>query len=102
MRRFVLTSLAIVLVVPVLACSSMNVQADHDSQHDFSRYQSFAIFERQGKEAKRPQMSPLVDRRIGSAMAAELRAKGFASTSPRQAAGPSTAPPGRPRCGRAR
>jgi hypothetical protein len=85
MRRFVLTGLAAVLLSPVLACSTMTVRADHDSQHDFSAYDSFAIFERQGKEKKQPQMSPLVDRRIGAAMAAELEAKGFASASPRDA-----------------
>jgi hypothetical protein len=88
MPRFVLTVLTAALITPVLACSSMTVRADHDSQHDFSSYKSFALFERPGKakdERKRPQMSPLVDRRIGSAMAAELEAKGFNSTSPRRA-----------------
>ena len=82
MRRFVLTSLALVLLIPVLGCSSMTVRADHDSQNDFSAYSAFAVFERQGKESRRPQMSPLVDRRIAAAMAAELGAKGFDSTSP--------------------
>lgn len=85
MRHFVLTSLALVLLSPVFACSSMAVRADHDSENDFGRYETFALFERQGKEKRRPQMSPLVDRRIGSAMAAELEAKGFVSTTPRQA-----------------
>lgn len=85
MRRFVLTSLALVLLIPVLACSSMTVRADHDSQNDFSAYSEFAIFERQGKESHRPQMSPIVDQRIVAKVAAELEAKGFATTSPREA-----------------
>mgnify|MGYP001823433423 FL=1 len=85
MRRFVLTSLALVLLIPTLACSSMTVRADHDSQNNFGAYSTFAVFERQGKESRRPQMSPIVDRRIGVSMAAELEAKGFASTPARKA-----------------
>jgi hypothetical protein len=85
MRRFVLTSLALVLFIPALACSSMTVRADHDSQNDFGTYSAFAVFERQGKENRRPQMNPIVDRRIGASMAAELEAKGFASTAARKA-----------------
>ena len=85
MRRFVLTSLALVLLITTLGCSSMTVRADHDSQNDFGTYSTFAVFERQGKESRRPQMSPIVDRRIGISMAAELDAKGFESTSPGKA-----------------
>lgn len=85
MRRFALIGLTALVVAPTLACSSMTVRADYDSQHDFSTYESFAIFERQGKEKRQPHMSPIVDRRIGAAMAAELEAKGFESTSPRDA-----------------
>jgi hypothetical protein len=70
-------------IIPAIACSSMIVRADHDSQHDFSTYSSFSIFERQGKEKRRPQMSPIVDRRIGAAMASDIEAKGFDATSPR-------------------
>ena len=87
MRRLALIGLTALVIVPALACSSMTIRADHDSQHDFSSYDSFAIFERQGKEKKekQPQMSPIVDRRIGTAMATELETKGFDSTSPRDA-----------------
>jgi hypothetical protein len=85
MRRLALTGLTVLVTIPILACSTMTVRADHDSQHEFNTYDSFAIFERQGKERKRPQMSPIVDRRIGAAMAAELEAKGFDSTPPRDA-----------------
>jgi hypothetical protein len=63
----------------------MTVRADHDSHYDFSEYSSFALFERQGKEPRRPQMSPIVDQRIASTVAAELKAKGFVSSSPRHA-----------------
>jgi hypothetical protein len=85
MRRLTTIGLATVVIIPTLACSSMTVRADHDSQQDFSAFSSFSIFERQGKESRRPQMSPIVDRRIGAAMAAELEAKGFDATSPRDA-----------------
>lgn len=85
MRRLAVIGLSALAIAPILACSTMTVRADHDSQHDFSSYESFAIFERQGKEQRQPQMSPIVDRRIGAAMAAELEAKGFESTSPRDA-----------------
>ena len=85
MHRLTTIALAVVVISSSLSCSSMTVRADHDSQKDFSDYSSFAIFERQGKENRRPQMSPIVDRRIGATMAAELRAKGFDSTSPRDA-----------------
>jgi hypothetical protein len=85
MPRFVLTMLTAALITPVLACSSMRVRADHDSQHDFEGYSSFAIYERKGKEPRKPQMSPIVDRRIVSAMTLDLEAKGFHSTSPRNA-----------------
>ena len=83
MRRLMKVWLTAAVIIPTLACSSMTVRADHDSQKDFSVYSEFAIFERQGKESRRPQMSPIVDRRIATAMAAELQAKGFDSTSPR-------------------
>jgi hypothetical protein len=85
MRRFIMTSLVLVVLTTILACSSMTVRADHDSQHDFGGYSSFAIYERRGKEPRRAQMSPIVDRRIASAMAQDLEAKGFESTSARNA-----------------
>jgi hypothetical protein len=84
-RRMALMVLVTATVAPGLSCSTMTVRADHDSQHDFRAYDSFAIFERQGGANRRPQMSPIVDRRIGAVMAAELRAKGFASVPPREA-----------------
>ena len=82
MSRLNYIGLAAVFIIPTLGCSSMTVRADHDSKNDFGAYSAFAVFERQGKESRRPQMSPLVDRRIAAAMAAELGAKGFDSTSP--------------------
>jgi hypothetical protein len=85
MHRLTTIALSVVVFLPALGCSSMTVRADHDSQKDFSGYSSFSIFERQGKENRRPQMSPIVDRRIGATMAAEFQAKGFDSTSPRDA-----------------
>ena len=85
MRRLTTLGLATAILIPTLGCSSMTVRADHDSQNDFGAYSTFAVFERQGKESRRPQMSPIVDQRIGVSMAAELEAKGFASTSARKA-----------------
>ena len=85
MRRLTRIVLAAAVIIPGLSCSSMTVRADHDSQHDFSAYSTFAIFERQGKEPRKPQMSPIVDRRIAATMASELEGKGFDSTSPRGA-----------------
>ena len=85
MRRLISLGLAMVVILPTLSCSSMTVRADHDSQIDFDAYSAFAMFERQGKESRRPQMSPIVDRRIAATMAAELEAKGFVTASPRQA-----------------
>ena len=85
MRRLKYGFLAVTLVVAALGCSSMTVRADHDSQYDFSEYAGFALFERKGKEPRQPQMSPIVDQRIASTVAAELKAKGFESRSPRDA-----------------
>jgi len=85
MHRSIRAWLAAVVIIAALGCSSMTVRADHDSQNDFGAYSTFAIFERQGKEKRQPQMSPIVDRRIAAAMAAEIEAKGFDSTSARNA-----------------
>jgi hypothetical protein len=85
MRRLVLVAIAAFFLSTTLGCSSMTVRADHDSRNDFGVYSTFAVFERQGKESRQPQMSPIVDRRIGASMAAELEAKGFASTAARKA-----------------
>jgi hypothetical protein len=85
MRRLTTRALAAAVIITTLGCSSMTVRADHDSQNDFGAYSTFAVFERQGKESHRPQMSPIVDRRIAAVMAAEIEAKGFGSTSPSHA-----------------
>lgn len=82
-RLFVLVLAAAVL--PLLSCSTMTVRADHDSQFNFDSYSTFALFERQGKERRRPQMSEIVDRRIAAAMEADLTGKEFSATSPRDA-----------------
>ena len=82
-------SLHLILVTTLfsttIGCSTMTVRADHDSQIDFGAYSSFALFERQGKQNRRPQMSPLVDRRIASSMAGDLKSKGFRSATARDA-----------------
>ena len=85
MRLLIRLGLALAAIIPSLACSSMTVRADHNTQHSFRAYSTFALFERQGKENRRPQMSPMVDQRIGVSIATELDAKGFDSASPRNA-----------------
>ncbi len=85
MRKIATFGTAIILGFSALGCSTMTVRADHDSQVDFGAYSSFAIFERQGKERRQPQMSGLVDRRIVSSMASYLNAKGFQSKPARDA-----------------
>ena len=85
MRQLIRFALISAVIMPALSCSSMTVRADHDSQHDFSAYSTFAIFERQGKEPRKPQMSPIVDRRIATTMASELEGKGLESISSRDA-----------------
>ena len=77
--------LATTLLSSTIGCSTMTVRADHDSQIDFGAYSSFALFERQGKQNRRPQMSPLVDRRIASSMAGDLKSKGFRPATARDA-----------------
>jgi len=84
MRRFIRLGAAAV-IFPMLSCSTMTVRADHDSQFDFSTNSTFSLFERQGKERQRPQMSEIVDRRIAAAMEAELVGKGHSSATPRDA-----------------
>ena len=68
-----------------ISCSTMSVHADHDSEVDFTAYSSFAIFERPGKEGRRPQMSELVDRRIASSTTSEIQSRGFSQSSPNSA-----------------
>jgi len=85
MRLIITLGAAVALIFPMLSCSSMTVRADHDSQFDFGAYSTFALFERQGRERQRPQMSEIVDRRIAAAMETELVGKGFSSTSARDA-----------------
>lgn len=85
MRKNLIFSTVMLAVLTLPACSTMTVRADHDSQIDFGAYASFSIFERQGKERRKPQMSELVDRRIASNLADNLEAKGFDSVSARNA-----------------
>jgi len=85
MRRLNWLGVAAVSILPILSCSTMTVRADHDSQFDFSTDSTFSLFERQGRERQRPQMSEIVDRRIAEAMKEDLVGKGYSATSPREA-----------------
>ncbi|MDX2436348.1 MAG: DUF4136 domain-containing protein [Acidobacteriota bacterium] len=85
MRSIVTILLSVSIAALSTACSTMTVRADHDSQVDFSSFNSFALFERPAKERRGPQMSELVDRRIASSMETSLEGKGFTPTTPREA-----------------
>ena len=85
MRSAKIIGTAAAIAISTLGCSTMTVRADHDSQVDYGAYSSFAVFERQGKERRQPQMSDLVDRRIASSLVEDLRAKGFTTSSARDA-----------------
>jgi len=84
MRQTLQLILAAALLSSAIGCSTMTVRADHDSQLDFGSYSTFALFERQEKQNRRPQMSPLVDRRIASSMADDLKSKGLRSATARE------------------
>jgi hypothetical protein len=73
-----------VAVLSSFGCSTMSVRTDYDTQVDFAGYSTFAMFDRPGKESNRPQMSPIVDRRIVAAMGADLEGKGFESARVRE------------------
>lgn len=84
-RRMCRLVLWTVAAVSAVACSSMTIRADHDSQVDFPSYAAFAVFERPGNERRGPQMSEIVDRRIATAMKADLVSKGFTAARPPEA-----------------
>ncbi len=84
MRRYIWFAAA-AIIFPLVSCSTMKVRADHDAQFEFDTDSTFALFERPGKERRRPQMSEIVDRRIAAAMEADMVGKGFSSASPRDA-----------------
>lgn len=82
MRPFRTFLLAVSLIAFTAACSTMTVRADYDSQVNFSSFNSFAMFERPGKERRGPQMSDLVDRRIAASMKKDLVGKGYLTARP--------------------
>ena len=85
MKPLTTLTLATALALSAVGCSSMTVRTDHDSQIDFGSFETFAMFELQGKERRGPQMSELVDRRITAAMAGEFSGRGFSTSKPREA-----------------
>ena len=85
MRNFMKAGLAVAVFFSAFGCSTMTVRADHDSQVDFGAYSSFAVFERQGKERRQPQMSDLVDRRIAASLSDDFQSKGLTTAPARNA-----------------
>jgi len=72
-KGIVIESAALLIVIAALfACSSMSIRSDWDPEVDFSRFKTFYIL-----EEERQSISSLVDRRINSAIVADLTAKGF-------------------------
>jgi hypothetical protein len=74
-----ITWLAIASVAASFACSGIRVQTDYDPKTDFSNMRSYAWFdERSGVEGDRQDVTSLLDRRVRSAVDAELQRKGIA------------------------
>lgn len=67
----------IVLLLLVLACSSLRVNVDYDPNEDFSAYRTFTWFPReQRQQGDYRADNPLLDARIRSAVERELAARG--------------------------
>ncbi|TNF36032.1 MAG: DUF4136 domain-containing protein [Gammaproteobacteria bacterium] len=73
LRFFVLMPLAMLLA----ACAT-SVNVDYDQAVDFSRLKTFTIVDRAAGDSKDPRLdSPLMDKRIVTALEQGLKAKGF-------------------------
>jgi hypothetical protein len=71
--------LAIASIAASFACSGIRVTTDYDPKADFSHVRSYAwIDERSGVEGDRADVTSLLDRRVRSAIDAELQHKGIA------------------------
>ena len=70
--------LAIASIAATFACSGIRVQTDYDPKADFSNVRSYAWFdERSGVQGDRQDVTSLLDRRVRSAVDAELQGKGI-------------------------
>jgi hypothetical protein len=70
--------LAVASTVASLACSGIRVTTDYDPSADFSNVRSYAWFDQQsGVQGDRADVTSLLDRRIRSAVDAELQRKGI-------------------------
>src|SRR5262245_16005684 len=84
MRR--ITWLAFASIAVFLACSGIHVTTDYDPNADFSNLRSYAWFdESSGVQGDRPDVTSLLDRRVRSAVDAELQRKGFSLVDKRAA-----------------
>ena len=77
MRR--IAWLALAAAAALLACSGIRVTTDYDTSADFSEVRSYAWFDdRSGVQGDRADVTSLLDRRVRSAVDAELQRKGIA------------------------
>jgi hypothetical protein len=75
--------LALVSAAGWIACSGVRVTTDYDPSADFSDVSSYAwLDERSGVQGDRPDVSSLLDRRVRSAVDAELQSKGLSRVDP--------------------
>jgi hypothetical protein len=73
-----LSWLALASLTACLACSGIRVTTDYDPNADFSNVRTYAWFDdRSGVEGDRADVTSLLDRRVRSAVDAELQRKGI-------------------------
>jgi len=68
----------VVAVLALAGCATVQVQRDYDTDVSFEELETYTLLEQAGKSTGHPAVnSPLVDRRIRSAIERELDAMGF-------------------------
>lgn len=77
MKAIKISSLSIILLLLVSACSSIKVTTDYEKQTDFSKYKTFAFYK---KGIDKAPISDIDKRRILSAISTEMEAKGMAKS----------------------
>ena len=71
-------SLGVVAVLALAGCATVQVDRDYDPDVSFEELETYTLLEQEGESTGHPAVSsPLVDRRIRSAIERELNAMGF-------------------------
>ncbi len=71
-------SLGVVAVVALAGCATVQVERDYDTDVSFDEFETYTLIEQAGGSTGHPAVSsPLVDRRIRSAIERELDAMGY-------------------------